>query len=185
MTRIMPFAVGTALLSLALTFNGRAGGLPAGQVDFGTFTPPSGGAQFVEVNLTSNLISLAAKLVEKQEPDVAQLLNGLQMVSVHVIGLTDENRDDIKDRMEKTRKELLTKGWDRIVAARQEGKDVGIYLKTQNKDTVQGLVVTVLDGNEHAVFINIVGDIKPEKLALLGERLHIDPLKNLPKPDEK
>ena len=62
---------------------------------------------------------------------------------------------------------------------------MGIYLKTQNKDTVQGLVVTVVEANKQAVFINIVGDIKPEKLSLLGEKLHIDPLKNLSKVTER
>jgi len=35
------------------------------------------------------------------------------------------------------------------------------------------------------VFINVLGDIKPEQLALLGDRLHIDPLKKIARPSEK
>jgi hypothetical protein len=29
------------------------------------------------------------------------------------------------------------------------------------------------------VFVNVVGDIKPEQLAMLGEKFHIDPLKEI------
>jgi hypothetical protein len=36
-----------------------------------------------------------------------------------------------------------------------------------------------LDGKQQAIFVNIVGDIKPEQLALLGDRLHIEPLKKI------
>jgi hypothetical protein len=36
-----------------------------------------------------------------------------------------------------------------------------------------------MEGNHQAVFVNIVGDIKPEQIAMIGERLHIDPLKKI------
>jgi hypothetical protein len=62
---------------------------------------------------------------------------------------------------------------------KEKAQDVGVYLKTQNKDTVQGLVVVVIDGNKEAVFVNVVGDIKPEQLSMLGDKLHIDPLKKI------
>jgi Domain of unknown function (DUF4252) len=185
MKRMIPFAVGSVLLATALAANLQADPLPAGQVDFGPFTPPSGGGEFVEVNLTSSLISMATKLVEKQEPDIAQVLDGLKSVSVHVIGLSDQNRAEMEERTAKTRKELMAKGWERIVMARKDAQDVGIYLKTRNKDTVEGVVVMVLNKDKQAVFINIVGDIKPDKLSLLGERLGIDPLKKLGHPAEK
>jgi Na+-translocating ferredoxin:NAD+ oxidoreductase RnfG subunit len=95
------------------------------------------------------------------------------------VGLNDENRSDIEARVLRVRKDLETKGWERIVTAQEKGQDVGVYLKSQNKDTVQGVVVLVLDGKNQAVFVNVVGDIKPDQLAMLGEKLHIDPLKKI------
>ena len=68
------FAAGAVVLASGLFLNVCAESLPPGQVDFGTFAPPGGGGEFVEVNLSSGLISLAAQFVEKQEPDVAQVL---------------------------------------------------------------------------------------------------------------
>ena len=53
---------------------------PAGYVDFGKFSPPASGGEFVEVHIKSNLISMAARLVEKSE-DV-ELIND-QILSVH------------------------------------------------------------------------------------------------------
>jgi len=151
----------------------------AGQVDFGTFTPSKDGGEFVEVNVPGTLIMLASKLVEKQEPDMAKLLNGLKAVHVNVIGLGDDNRAEIQKRAQKIRKDLAGKGWERIVAAQQNNQDVGIYLKVSDKGEVQGLVAVVLDGEQHAVFVNIVGEIKPEQVAMIGEKLHLDPLKEI------
>ncbi len=150
-----------------------------GQVDFGTFSPPKGNGEFVEVNVPTGLITLAAKLVEKEEPDAAKLLSGLKMVRVNVIGLDEENRADMQKRAQRIRKDLAGKGWERIVTAQQKDQDVSVYLNMNDKGTVQGLAAVVLDGNEHAVFVNIVGEIKPEQLSTLGEKLHLDPLKEI------
>jgi hypothetical protein len=185
MKRLIPFVLGAAVLTSIVSFNARAETLLPGQVDFGTFTASTTGGEFVEINVPGNLISLAARLVRKQEPEVAQLLNGLQLVRVNVIGLDDGNRAEVSDRAQTVRKEMETKGWQRLVTAQQKGQDVSVFLKMQGKDTVQGLTVVVIEGKKQAVFVNVVGDIKPEKLALLGDRLHIDPLKNLSLPTEK
>ena len=45
--------------------------------------------------------------------------------------------------------------------------------------------MVVIDGGKQAVFVNVVGDIKPEQLSMLGETLHIDPLKKLGLPEKK
>ena len=178
MKRFVPCLLATAVLPLTMV-NAFAEALPPGQVDFGTFAAPAGGGEFVEVNVTSSLISLATKFLEKDQPDVAQVLKGLHLVHLNVIGLSDENRSDIQGRVQGIRKDLEAKGWERIVKVQEKGQDVGVYLKTQNKDTVQGLVVVVVDGGKEAVLVNVVGDIKPEQLSMLGEKLHIDPLKKI------
>ena len=179
MKSLMPLTVGIAILASVVGTGLHAESLPPGQVDFGKFSASGSGREFVEVNLSSSLISLAARFVEKEEPEVARLLNSVQLVRVNVIGLDDENRAELEKKTQKIRKELEGKGWERIVTAQKQDQDVGVYLKTQGKDTVQGIVVLVTESNRQAVFVNIVGDIKPEQLALLGEKLHIDPLKNV------
>jgi hypothetical protein len=153
--------------------------LMPGQVDFGAFSPPKGDGQFVEVNVPTSVITLATQFVGKDDPDVAKVLDGLKLVHVDVIGMDEDNRAEMHKRAQKIRAELAGKGWDRVVTAQEKGKDVSVYLKMGDKGAIQGVVAVVLDGDEHAVFANVVGDIKPEQLAMLGDEFHIDPLKHL------
>lgn len=172
--------------TLALALASRASAEPdlPGQVDFGTFSP-AGGGEFVEVNLSSATLSLAAKLVPKNETEMAKLLSGLQRIRVNVVGLTDENRDQIQMQMAKVRSTLTTQGWERIVTAQNKAEDVGIFLKPAGADAIAGLAVVVMDGNKEAVFVNIVGNIKMDQISAVGERLNIDPLKKLGRATQK
>ncbi len=150
---------------------------PAGYIDFGKFSPPASGGEFVEVHIKSNVIAMAARLVEKSEPDVAELIRGLELIRVNVIGLDDENRAEVEKRVKKIRSELDSHGWERVVTAQKKDEDVSVYLKMRGAEAVEGVVVTVLEGNREAVLINIVGNIQPDKIAVIGERMNIEPLK--------
>jgi len=54
---------------------------------------------------------------------------------------------------------------------------VNVFLKTREQEAVEGIVVTILQGGKEAVLINVVGDIRPEQIATLGERFNLEPLK--------
>jgi len=133
MKRLIPVVAGISIFSIVVSAGLCAETQPPGQIDFGKFSPPGAGGEFVEVNLSSSLISLGARFLEKEEPDVARLLDSVQLVRVNVIGLNDENRADIEKRAQKIRKELESKGWERIVTAQKDDQDVGVYLKPMAK----------------------------------------------------
>ncbi len=178
----------TALLSLSLvttTFADSAPKAVAAEVDFGKWTPPSHGGEFVEVNLKENILGMAARLATKDQPEIAELLGGIHSIRVNVIGLDDGNRTDTTDRIKTLRGKLDAAGWERVVTANENHSDVAVHLKTHGKEAVEGLVVSVLEGGKQAVVVNIVGDIRPEKLALLGEKFGIEPLKQLGVPGAK
>lgn len=177
MNRSIRISAATALLSGGLLLSLCAAESTPGYVDFGRLAPPSDGGQFVEVNLQGNLIALAARLAERYEPDVAEMLRGIKSVRVNVIGVDSSNRQQISDLVQRLRTDLDTGGWQRLVTVREKDQDVGIFLKQRGEDVIEGLVVTVVDAGKEAVLINIVGDIRPEKLADLGERLNLIPLK--------
>jgi hypothetical protein len=166
-----------ALLAVAsLTLSARAESSP-GFVELGKFAPPGKGAELVEVQLRSNLIGLAAQLVEKQEPEAARLLRSVELVQVKVVGLTKDNREELGKQIAKLQSELDSQNWERNVTVQgKKGEDVAVYTKTRGGEALSGVVITVKD-KEHAVFVNLVGDIKPEQVAKLGEKLNIEPLK--------
>ena len=155
-----------------------------GLIDLGRFSPTPG-AQFVEVNINSNLIAMVTNFAKKAEPEVAEILQGLKSIRVNVLGLNEENRAEIEEKITSVRAQLEKGGWDRVVTVMDKADDVGVYIKTKGADVVEGLVVTVLSGKREAVFVNIVGDIRPDRLATVGERFNIEPLKHLPKPVAK
>jgi hypothetical protein len=171
--RLFVFALITA--SLAFTAHAES----PGAVDFGKFTPPGKGSEFVEVQIRSNLLNFAALLVEKEEPEAAKLLRSVQLVRVNVVGLTDENRDELQKRVQTIRQDLEGRGWERNVNVQgKEGEDVGVYTQTQGGTALAGIAVTVVDP-KHVVLVNVVGDIRPEQIAALGEKLDIKPLKEI------
>jgi hypothetical protein len=171
--------VAAALLAIAAAhpMSVQAAEASAGAIDFGTFTPPGGGKEFVEVNIRGDLLSMAARLAEKAEPQVAEMLRGIRSVRVNVVGIDSSNRADLEKRIQSIRGQLDTQGWERIVTAQKADEDVAVYLKTRGDQAVEGVVVTVLSPQKEAVFVNVVGNIQVEKLAALGERFGIDPLK--------
>jgi len=171
--RSFTFALVTA--SLCLTAQAQSPGL----VDFGKFTPPGNGGEFVEVQVRSNLLNFAATLVEKEEPEAAKLLRSVQLVRVNVVGLTDENREEMQKRAQKIQQDLEGRGWERNVNVQgKDGEDVGVYTQTQGGTAIAGVAVTVVE-RENVVFVNVVGDIRPEQIAALGEKLNIKPLKKI------
>lgn len=150
-----------------------------GYVDLGQFAPALSGGQFVEVHVPRNLISIASKLVGEDEPEISSLLAGLQSIRVNVVSIDESNREELAERVASIREHVTSNGWQQVVSVRDDGENVGVYLKVLDDEVIEGVTITVIDGSGEAVFINIVGDVRPEQIALLGERFGIDPLKEL------
>ena len=130
MKRSISQFLAVAILTAGASLNAIAGSSP-GEVDFGQLAKPGNGGDFVEINVSHNLAALAAQLVEKQQPEAAKLLRSVQLVHVNVVGVTDENRAELKKRIHEIRSRIEKQGWQSVVTARkQTGEDVGIYVKT-------------------------------------------------------
>ena len=148
-----------------------------GYVEFGKITAPGKGAEFVEVQLRSNLLNLAAGIVAKENAEAAKVIRSVEFIQVNVVGITKDNRADLDARLSRIRAELDTKNWERNITVQgKKGEDVAVFTKTRGTEALAGVAITVRD-EKHVVFVNIVGDIKPEQVAALGESLNIEPLK--------
>ncbi len=178
MKTMLRYPLTIAVLAAGVSINVLAGPSP-GLVDLGRFNLSGEDGAFVDVQIRSNLLSLAAQLVEKQEPAAAKLVRSVELIHVKVIGLTDANRADTVKRVRQVRHELETDGWEQNVAVQTNGRDVGVYTKTRGGEALAGLVVTVIDPKDKIVLVNIVGDIRPEQVAILGEKLNLEPLKEI------
>lgn len=152
---------------------------PVGLADFGNIPGPTGQGEQVEVHLPRNLVAIAARIVAKQEPEIAKLLGSIDSVHVRVVGLDDGNRADVQKRIGEIRSQLANGGWHRIVSVNDSGDDVAIYMRTSGDESIEGVTITVIDHNAEAVLVNVVGSIRPEQIAELAEVLHVPHLASL------
>lgn len=172
-------AATTASLALAAAAFAAVEDEP-GYVDIGQLVPSTKG-QFVEVNLSPALMKFAARLAKHQEPDAAEIVGDIKHVRVNVVGLDDANRATNIEKIEAARAKLESQGWAKLVTVREanDGDNVAIFAKMKGEDSIEGLVVTVIDRKGEAVFVNIVGTINPDKIASLAEKYDLEPLRHV------
>lgn len=151
-----------------------------GYIDVGQLMASSKG-KFVEVNISTGMLKFAAKLAARQEPEAAELIGNLKRIRVNVVSLDDTNRKDTVAQIESIRQKLETQGWTQMVTVREQegGDNVDVHVKQRGEDTIEGLVVTVIDKKGEAVFVNIVGSINADQIAKVAENLDIEPLKHV------
>ena len=168
-----------SLSAFAVTSTFASAETSPGFLEFGKIMPAKNG-EFVEIDLDESLLGLAAQFAEGQEKEAAQILRGLKQVRVHVIGLDEENRSSVLERVSEVRAELAKEGWKRVAVVKDpKGADVAIFARTRGGNSIQGLAITVVDEGKQAVIVNIVGEIKPEQITALGNRFNIEPLKKI------
>jgi hypothetical protein len=165
-------------LALVLGLASTAFAAEPGYVDFGKITGSEKG-KFVEVTLGKGMLKLASMIAKCNDPEAGELIAGLSRVRINVVDLDRTNRDSTIATIENLRRDLSNQGWEQIVTARgRKSEDVAIYIKQQDGDVIEGVVVTVIDaGKDEAVLVNIVGQIKAEQLAAVGEQLEIKQLR--------
>jgi len=172
--------VSAAGLAVLLSFPALAAESEAGYVDIGELVPSAKG-EFVEVNLSPGLLKFAARIASKQEPEAAALIANLKRVRVNVVTLDEGNRAATTKRFEGIRRKLESQGWTPMVTVRERegGDNVTVHAKQKNDDVIEGLVVTVLNDRNEAVFVNIVGTISADQIATIAEQLDIEPLRHV------
>lgn len=175
-----------AACALAAVSVSTATAVEPGYVDFGKLVSSAKG-QKVEITLGKGLLKFASFIAGRHDPDAGALIAGLNTVRVNVLGLDDSNREAVASHVRTVRERLTGDGWQRIVAVQgKREEDVAIFVKQVGEETVDGLVVTVVDDRKkEAVLINITGQIKAEQIAAVGEHLKIEHLQHRAKKADK
>lgn len=170
----------TATLLFAWPVVNFASALETGAMDIGPLIPSAKG-ECVDINLTATMLKFAARLTAPQEPETAELIRNLKSIRVQVVGLDDSNRKGTVEQIEAVRRRMEVGGWAKVVAVRESesGENITIHLKQRGEESIDGIVVTVIDKKGQALFVNIVGDIQADQIALVAEKFNITPLQKL------
>lgn len=126
----------------------------------------------VEVNLRGSLLRLAVEATRESEPEVAEIVDGLNAVTVRIYELTSA-RETLSSRLSTIGDSFEDAGWFTFVRVRgdeEDPEDVWIYVR-EDGDSFGGMAVMALDhADEEVAFILIDGLIDPEQVGRLSAR---------------
>ncbi len=170
------------LLMFGFTLNGKAQDYDYSQypgfVDFGNLEQFENSEESTEVLINQNLLKMVAKMGShmdingKRDSSFAEMVGGLKLIRVNVFGIDSTKTKSVFKLLSKINRELLRKGWDRLVRQKSKDERTNVFIKTDHNSVIQGLVVTSVDKSE-ATFVNIVGKIDLEKLGELSSNFDI------------
>ena len=151
----------------------------AGFVDFGRLDALFPAQPRVEVNVKGSLLRLVVEASRHEDARLAEVLSHLRAVQVRMYELPEDHSQSVAEYVQNVSGRLTRTGWETAVRVRGDEQNIDVQLRDVN-DLISGLMVTVLDNSgKTATFVNIVGNIDPAEIALIGRKFDIQPLSNL------
>lgn len=134
--------------------------------------------EIIEVTLRGPLLRAGARILEREEPEIAQLVLGLEAVNAVVLNDWDGSPREARRRMRDIAEDL-GRHWERLVRIRKSDEFVLVYVHLDRYDEIDGLLV-MMHENDTLVFTNLIGDIDLEHVAELTAHMDIPGLERVP-----
>jgi hypothetical protein len=127
-----------------------------------------------EVNLSLGPLTIgtARWIVDADtDPEIDALLDDVDGVRISVYKV-EENSEIFQDNFSDTQANLRADGWQPIVRVKDdESAGYSLMFIKSNGEVIDGLVVLSLS-DEEAVFVNIIGNIRPESFEPIMEQVY-------------
>ncbi|NOZ61136.1 MAG: DUF4252 domain-containing protein [Calditrichaeota bacterium] len=150
-----------------------------GYVDFSKIDIPGDAEESVEVFLQSPMLKIVAAVTEGDDPALSAMLENLLLIRVNSFKLQATEAAKIVSQINRIEKKLHEQKWEKIVRVKDKTDRANIYLKTDSRNRIAGLVVMAIDNGNEAVFVNIVGNIDMNQVSKLGKKFKIDDLQKI------
>ena len=133
----------------------------------------------IEVNVEGALMRMVAAASRQEDPELAELLGDLDGVYVLGYDLAGYSLDDFDELATEMGNDLVSKGWTTIVRIREVTENTHMYARLVGEGVSGMVVLSVEEGSDQAVFVNIVGDIDPEQIGRIGQKFQIGAMRDL------
>lgn len=152
-----------------------------GYFSFGDIQEFADGEEMIEVDLMQPLLGIFSGVMASEEPELARLVENLELVNVRVFSYERSVEGKLRDHMEKISDRLRKDDWENIIRARTAEEHVNIFVKLSNakrgepagdNTAVEGLAILVLE-DDQAVFANVVGHFGMSEISSLGAHFNI------------
>ena len=108
------------------------------------------------------VLNIASAFVD-EDPEIKQLMRDLDGVRIRIYEV-DGDATKVAARMSGMSDNLVEDGWEPVMVIREEDEQVHMLIRTVNQQ-IKGLTVLVMEDNEEAVIVNVMGDIRPEQFS--------------------
>ena len=119
--------------------------------------------------MVNRIVDSSAEELELPERLILSMLQDLQGVQLRIYEV-ENNRPIFEQAIEDSVSTLRREGWQTLIKVREDDKHV-VVMQTGNEVLISGLSV-LASTPENAVFINLVGEIKPESIAAIANSMH-------------
>lgn len=131
----------------------------------------------IEVNIKGALLSLVSEASKYEDPDLADMLRRLQVIQVRGFDLRRAD-ETLGSHSAALGRQLEADGWETVVRVRDDGEHVQMYLLATG-ESIHGMVVVATDRYEdEAIFVNIVGEIRPDQIGRIGRKFNLGVLES-------
>ena len=138
-----------------------------GYVDFDLATLLSAAEPAVIIQLEKPIIKMLAGTFAQEEPELAKLMEGLELVRVQVSPVPAENREVAIASVDSTVKNLIAAGeWTTMMRVQENQEQIHVLTRAAG-DKMNGLAAFIMDPGAEAVFVNVVGEFSPEAIGAL------------------
>jgi hypothetical protein len=165
-------------LAFASSASAQDLGREAGFVDLASIERSFGAAPKIEVNVRGSLLRLVTEASRREDPGLADVLSRLKAVQVRTWEIDASRQADVERHANDFSQRLARGGWDTVVRVREDGQNIGVFLR-ETGNLISGLTIVLVEAGE-ATFVNIVGDIDPSEVGMIGQRFNIDGISNIP-----
>lgn len=125
----------------------------------------------ISLSIGPALLNFAANYVD-DDPEAQSLLRSLDGVRVRVYEVNGDAAK-VAARMQRMSDQLQADGWEPVMLIQQEDEQAHMLLRIEN-DQILGMTVLVLDGEDEAVIVNLMGEIRPDQFSEVMVALEVD-----------
>jgi hypothetical protein len=140
----------------------------------------------IRISVKSPLIQLVAAAARAGDPELADVVDKLKAVEVHVYAVDEERREAVRQDISRRARDLGKSGWTEAIAIRVRGARGSVLMRLQDAPPTPqgapqaarpvGLAAMYLDDEGEAVFVNIVGEIDAAQIGRLAAKFNLDVL---------
>lgn len=149
-----------------------------GYVDFSEVDAWFEDAPSTEVDIQGPLVDLVAEAAASSDPNFSQIMGDVTAIQVRGFPLSPSRASSVTTKMDAFAASLADDGWRRVIFVRENDEQVSVYIREVD-DRIAGITLLSLRPEEETVFVNVVGSLTPDQVALLGRGLNLSSLEQI------